>query len=62
MEKPTSLAGRGGLLETVELGSRDEFDDSTLDRRRATVLARRFALPMPVAALVAGLALGGAHG
>ena len=62
MEKPTSLAGRGRLRETVDLDGSSFLNNSSLDRLRATIIARRFALPMPLAGLVASLALGSANG
>lgn len=63
MKNPIGLAGHDGVLEGVQHSSPDSFHNSgNLDELRAAWVARRCDLARPVAAVVAGLALGGAHG
>lgn len=59
--KPTTPRQADRLREVVQISSPDSFHNSrNLDELRAAWVARRYDLARPVAAVVAGLALGGA--
>lgn len=57
---PASRPGHDGVREGVDLGGLDGSENTTFARLRTSYIARRYDLPMPIAAVVAALALGGA--